>query len=339
MIVGSIGRANITGLSTLLKSYYDNGIIQKVIVELHPTDENQTEWFKSEDRLEVGPNEKQEFRYAFQEKDRSSVVNFIEGIDVLLMFEIPFYWEIIDIAKKLNKKTVLIPMYECTPIPIDVDHFLCINELDYHIYKQAYPNKKVSFSRNPSNSNVIWRQRERARKFVHNAGYHFNSNRNGTLSLIDSLKYIKSPIELVIRSTKKIDLKIDDDRVTLTSGPLDFKSIWDDGDVFIMPEKHNALCLPLEEAYSAGMLVMAGNRFPNNFIFPKDPLIPVSEYRQNLLTSVVANEAYYDPKEIAKTIDDWYDRDITSYSNLGKAWKEENDWSKIKNNLLKILES
>jgi hypothetical protein len=312
-------------------------VIQKVIVELHPTDINHIEWFREEDRLEVGPNIKQEFRYAFQDKDRNNVIQFIKKIDVLLMFEIPFYWEIIDIAKSLNKKTVLVPMYECTPIPIDVDHFLCINELDYHIYKQAYPNKKVSFIRNPSNSKITWRQRNSAKKFVHNAGYHFNSNRNGTLSIIDALKYVSSPIELIIRSTKKLNLDIADDRVKLVDDPVDFNKMWDEGDVFLMPEKHNALCLPLEEAYSAGMLIMTGNRFPNNVIFPKDPLIPVSEYRQNLLTSVVANEAYYSPIEIAKTIDYWYNRDITSYSTQGKKWKDDNSWEKLGQQFKKIM--
>lgn len=338
MIVGSIGRANITGLSTLLKSYYDNDIVQKVIIELHPTDKNHIEWFRKEDRLDVGPNEKQEFRYPFQEKDLLNVIEFVKSIDILLMFEIPFYWEIMDIAKKLNKKTVLIPMYECTPIPIDADQFLCINELDYYIYKQAYPNKKVSFLRNPSNSNVKWRQREHARKFVHNAGYHFNSNRNGTLSILDSLKYVKSPIELEIRSTKKIDIKITDSRVTVIDGPIDFDDMWDDGDVFIMPEKHNALCLPLEEAYCAGMLVMAGNRFPINHIFPKQPLIPVNEYRPAQLTSIVANEAYYSPQDIAATIDLWYNKDISYYSNLGKVWAEENSWKNLHSEYTRILE-
>jgi hypothetical protein len=339
MIVGSIGRANVTGLSTLLRSYYDNGVIQKVIIEMHPEDLNHVEWFREEDRLEVGPNLKQEFRYAFQDKDRQNVVEFIKSIDVLLMFEIPFYWEIIDIAKNLKKKTVLVPMYECTPIPINVDQFLCINELDYHIYKLAYPNKRVEFSRNPANSNIEWKQRTHARKFVHNAGYHFDSNRNGTKSIIDALKYIKSPIELTIRSTKKLNIKIDDKRVKIIEESQDFRKIWSEGDVFLFPEKHNALCLPLEEAFCSGMLVMAGDRFPNNVIFPKDPLIPVKEYRQNVLTSIVANEAYYDPKDIAETIDRWYDRDITEFSNIGKIWKESNDWSKVKKNIFKILEN
>ena len=329
MIVGSIGRANITGLSTLLKSFYDNKIVQKVIIEIHPTDFNHVEWFSKDDITLVGPNEKQEFRYAFQDKDRERVKNFIKNIDVLLMFEIPFYWEIIDIAKSFNKKTVLVPMYECTPIPIDVDEFLCINELDYYIYTKAYPNKKVSFIRNPSNANISWKLRKTAKKFVHNAGYHYQSDRNGTLSLLNAIKFIKSPIELVIRSTKKIDVEIKDERVKIIDEPGKFENLWDDGDVFVMPERHNALCLPLEEAFASGMLVMAGNRFPINSIFPKEPLIPVKEYRPAQLTSIIANESFYDPQDIARKIDDWYNKDISFYSNLGKTWAENNSFIKL----------
>lgn len=66
---------------------------------------------------------------------------------------------------------------------------------------------------------------------------------------------------------------------------------------------------------------------------PAGPLIPVSSYRKNRIgTSFFEfDEAVVDPRDIARTIDDWYGRDITAYSSSGRIWAELRSWNRLGN--------
>lgn len=179
---------------------------------------------------------------------------------------------------------------------------------------------------------VKWRLREKALVFVMNAGNGGLGGRNGTAELVEAMKYVQSPIKLIIRS--QVPMKIPNDpRIEVRVGT--FGDIWSEGDVFVFPEKFNGLSLPLQEAFASGMMVMAGDRFPMNTWLPKEPLIPVASYRKERL-AVPFDCAVYDPKEIAKTIDRFYNTDISQFSLAGKKWGEENSWSKLKDFYNKI---
>ena len=140
------------------------------------------------------------------------------------------------------------------------------------------------------------------------------------------MQYVKSPIELIIRS--QVPLKeTNDPRIKYEIG--DCKDLWSIGDVFIFTEKFNGLSLPMQEAFASGMAVMGGDRFPMNEWLPKDTLIPVKGYKTEIL-GCKFESAIYDPREIAKTIDKWYDKDISHISLLGKKFNEDNSWIKLK---------
>jgi glycosyltransferase involved in cell wall biosynthesis len=159
--------------------------------------------------------------------------------------------------------------------------------------------------------------------------------RNGTREVTQAMQYVKSPIKLIIRSQVPIQ-EINDPRIEYRIGT--FEDIWNEGDVFLFPEKFNGLSLPLQEAYASGMLVMAGNRHPMNLWLPNEPLIPIKHFKRNRI-SVEFDEAIYDPIQIAETIDLWYNKNIESFSLLGKKWGQENSWDVLKAKYLKILEN
>jgi hypothetical protein len=251
--------------------------------------------------------------------------------DAFLFFETPFNWKLIPQAREKGIRTALMPMYECNnyPAPYEPDVYICPSELDLKYYK----DKNSVFI--PVPVEVPWMLREKARVFVHNAGNGGIGGRNGTKELIEALKYVKSPIKLIIR-TQEIGFTCNDPRVEIQRGTIPYEDLFKEGDVFIFPEKFNGLSLPLQEAYASGMLVMAGNRFPINTWLPNDPLIPVKGYKTEKI-AVEFDYALYDPQEIARTIDTWYDADISDYSRQGRDWALQHSFDKLSSRFFDII--
>lgn len=305
MQIGSIVLATSQGLGYLAKSFYDNGIINKVYVKPHTSRENHYDWYP----------------------DRVSEIDELLDCDVLIFFETPFDWKIIPRARDKGIKTVLMVMYECTtyPLPYQPDLILCPSKLDLEYYKEG---REVVVP-----VDIEWKLREKALVFVHNAGNGGLGGRNGTKELLEAMQYVKSPIKLIVRTQVPIR-EYEDPRIEYKVGTFD--NIWSEGDVFIFPEKFNGLSLPLQEAFASGMAVMCGDRFPMNTWLPKEMLIPVSGYKKERI-AVEFDSAIIRPEDIAQKIDEVYNKDITHLSLLGKQFNEKNSWKNLKEEYLKVM--
>lgn len=310
-VIGSIVLATEQGLGYLAKDFFDNGVIDKVLIHEHGSRKNFREWYPSTAIV-------------------STEEELLESCDAFLFFEEVWNWKIITKAREAGKKTALMPMYECTrsPLPYYPDVILCPSPLDLRYFEQG---RGVVVP-----VDVPWRLRSRARVFVHNAGNGGLGGRNGTRELLAAMEFVKSPIKLIVRSQEKFFDVRPDSRIIYKQGTVPKEELWDEGDVFIFPEKFNGLSLPLQEAFAAGMLVMAGDRFPMNTWLPNDPLIPVDSYKKERI-AVEFESAQYTAATIAATIDKWYDKDITEYSLLGKQFAEKNSWKNLAEMYREIL--
>lgn len=315
-VVGSIVYATKSGLGVLAKLLYESKIIDKVLVAQHPKFESHLEWYNTEDII-------------------LAVDEFLDSIDTLFLLEAPmpdpFDWSIVQRAKYKGKKIVLMPMYESTPRQslVLVDKFICPSPLDldyYHDFDSVYIPV-------PAPNDVEWSLRENANVFVHNVGHGGIFSRNGTVEIVQALPQIKSDIKLIIRIQPDANREllnlvdgIDDPRVEVVKDQIPFEELWKTGDVFLFPEKFNGLSLPLQEAFAAGMLVMAGDRHPINKWLPHDPLIPVSGYFKTDLPwiGIKINNAILRPQDIAETIDKWAGKPIERWSRLGGIWAGNN---------------
>jgi len=348
MNIGSVVYATKSGLGILAKDFYDNGIINNVLIEPHEHYENNFDWYPKQDRIiapgrkfggldgfgrHLGPNQTS----SLKEVDvPPALYDFVKKNDILFLFEIPFYHDITRLCRKMKKKIILMPMYECTPYPIDADVYICPSKLDFKVYKASYPNKPIIFTPVPISRQINFKLRKKAKVFVHNAGNGGTLGRNGTNELMQAMKYVKSPIKLLIRTQKNIDhlLKtnthiLNDNRVRIFTGTVPYEKLWSLGDVFVFPEKFNGLSLPMQEAFASGMLVMGGNRFPMNDWLPNECLIDISNYEKKGIVGVPFASAQYDPKLIAAKIDEWYDKDIEEYSLMGKEFGYKNNWDSL----------
>lgn len=303
-MTGAIVLATEQGLGYLAKAFFDNDIIDLVSIHKHTSRRNHYEWY---------PNSMSE-------------AELLRLCDTLIFFETPFNWSIIPQARGLGIKTILVPMYECTryPFPYQPDEIWCPSELDYKFYTE----KGEVCSKVQIPVDVKWKLRSKAHVFIHNAGNGGLGGRNGTKELIEAFKHVKSGAKLIINS--QVPLHCDNPKIEVRIGTFD--DIWSQGDVFVFPEKFNGLSLPLQEAFAAGMLVMAGARYPMTEWLPNEPLIPVASYHKESI-SVEFECAEYNPEDIAKVIDFWYSKDITKFSLLGRTYGEENSWKNLKEKL------
>lgn len=308
----------------LAKSFFDHGVITDVVVVEHTHHKTHNEWYPGSKIIPI------------RRVSVKTVGGFIDNMDVMLFFETPFSWDLISYCKSKGVKTVLMPMYECFPEKVATvpDLYLCPSKLDL----EYFPTGKFV----PVPVEVSWKLREKARIFVHNAGHGGLRGRNGTSELIRAMGYVRSPIKLIIRSQDTIDIVNQSLRnIDLRIGTVPFNQLYNEGDVFIFPEKFNGLSLPLQEACASGMAVMSSDRFPMNTWLHPDPLIPVFGYAPARIGPpyVEFDEAIIEPKTIANTIDDWYRKDISRLSRYGKLFADRMSWESLKPLYMEALSS
>lgn len=316
MRVGSLVYATRQGLGILAKSFYDAGVVTDVIVVRHHHRHTHDDWFPRAMQTPIRP------------MDTELVRAFCRSMDVMLFLETPFDWTLVPFCQDHGVKVVLMPMHECMPrrLPYQPDAFLNPSHLDQQCYPQGVHIPV------PYDGVHQWKRRERARTFLHSAGWGGLNNRNGTGELLDAMKLVKNPIKLIIQSQKKLPWDGKRSNVEVRIGDMDREKLYDDGDVFAFPEKFNGLSLPLQEARAAGMLVMCGDRFPVNEWLPREPLILVNKYRWTHVAGSCRDfeEAIMSPLSIARKMDEWYDKDIGAYSDAGRQWAEDNSWAKLR---------
>lgn len=340
MKVGSVVYCTDQGLGLLARDFYENDIVTDVVIVQHKSRVNNYGWYPQHTPILTQP--------CHFDNWLRTVQALIDRVDAMLFFETPFVWEAIAYCKRQGKKSFLMTMYECTPkeIPVEPDVYLCPSDLDYN-----YFSNKPNCVRINVPVRVNWKKRTTAEVFVHNAGHGGLKGRNGTIDVVAAMHLTKSPARMIIRCQDPTTLLHPSEPIHLQNryyppntevriGTFDRDTLYDEGDVFVFPERFNGLSLPIQEAYAAGMLIMATDRYPNNTYLPSPPLLPI--YYTSLNQSVSSRfltftESFVDPKAIAQKIDEWYGKDIQQYSLEGADWATSNSWKILGTRYKEIL--
>lgn len=217
MRVGTINYCCQSGLGILTKAFWDHGIVNQMFIIEHSRHPTEWQWYP-----QTTPH------CPIDQLDQNSrdLRQFVSGLDVLLCFETPFYWPIVDYARKNGVKTVCVPMYECSlqNPPALFDEYWCPSMLDLRYFSDTperiggadtvepfsttfrYQGAFSTFT--PVPVKVEWQQRTEAKVFIHNAGHGGLKGRNGTKELVEALKYIKTSPTIVINSQSPIDEQV-----------------------------------------------------------------------------------------------------------------------------------
>ncbi len=144
------------------------------------------------------------------------------------------------------------------------------------------------------------------RRFLHVVGKAAFMDRNGTIDLLNSLKYSTGEFDLVIHSQFELDEYkdlTDDQRVSFQIGNIkDPRDIYSGYDAMILPRRYGGLCLPMNEALSSALPVVMTNVSPNNDVLKRDWLVNAF-VKQEIFTRSKIDLFESDLKQLASTID------------------------------------
>jgi glycosyltransferase involved in cell wall biosynthesis len=142
-------------------------------------------------------------------------------------------------------------------------------------------------------------------RILHIAGKPAAKDRNGTMDVIDMLKYSKADYELVIHSQLPIEHSYKDSRLTIiTENIKNRQDMYSGFDAMILPRRYAGLCLPMNEALISGLPVFMTDTSPNNAILPSEWLIDVHDYGF-IRTKTRVQLFQANIKQLAGTIDDY----------------------------------
>lgn len=322
MRVGSVGYATEQGLGHLMKWFYDEQIITDVLLVTHSRHKAQPQWYPPDTQF-INP----------RSITGPAVDEFLSKVGVVLFFETCYDWGFPALCRARGVKTVMVPMCEWYPErPRAVfDKVICPSLLDQHYFPGS------PFLQVPVPRAIRWRRRERAFRYLHNAGHVGHREHKGTRQLLEALRHCERPLSLTVRCQYDGPVRdmaessgvYGDSRLFLEHGGVPYGELFASHDVYVAPEKLNGLSLPLLEAYASGMLVITTDRFPANaWLRPAEALVPPSATEMVRVGSncFKVEECTVDPRALASVMDRWYDRELGAYSDAAGAWAAENSW-------------
>ena len=180
-------------------------------------------------------------------------------------------------------------------------------------------------------------------RVIHVAGHRALADRNGTISLLASLRGLHREVDVHILTQESRLPKISDvpENVTLRytlNGLEDARRLYDDADVLVMPRRFGGLSLPVQEALAAGLAVVMPECSPNQW-WPtlRYPVEPGPDVEMPCGIVRIFNTG--GPK-LSTAIDRLaVDRDLlTAAQRRGREWAAEHSWPLLRGSWREHLE-
>ena len=261
---------------------------------------------------------------------------FLKDINMVLIMETPYNWNVVSEAKKRGIKVVIIPNYEWSePTPmVQPDLYLCPSKLDYDLFKKPKKYLPIPVNRD----DFPFKLRTKAETFVFNNGGGGTGGRNGFEELRQAIPLVKSDVNFIVRSQLIVE-PIEDNRVKFELANKKPEELYAEGDVFLFPHKFDGLSLPIQEALSSGMPVISTNFYPHNTYMPKEWFFEPKKWQFGKVCPEcrVIEMAELDPKKIAEKIDEWAHKDITKDSEKANEIAESISWKSLHDEYIKVF--
>lgn len=139
----------------------------------------------------------------------------------------------------------------------------------------------------------------KVKRFLHIGGYKLHLDRNGTEALLRAIPLVTADVTFKIFSQHHVP-GIQDERVEVVNANLlNYWDLYEHGDCLLLPRRYGGLCLPMQEAFAAGLPVVMPETAPNVGLCHHRCLFPV----QGLDESGPYPVATVDPAILAAQID------------------------------------
>lgn len=206
---------------------------------------------------------------------------FLKDIDVMITAETPYVYEAWNWARMAGVKTFCQPNWEffdglVQPNMPHPDQYLMPSYWHLEDMQKLFPNTVYLPPPTPEfkNAKKVNLQRTGKRRFVHIVGTNAMYDRNGWGLVRDALERTEADFELVVYSQVAIT-GVADPRVKYHIFDIENQEdLYTDFDALILPRRYGGLCLPMNEALTAGLPVIMSDISPNNKVLPKKWLLP-----------------------------------------------------------------
>jgi hypothetical protein len=248
------------------------------------------------------------------------VSDFLQDLDVVLSCEIFYNNVFVNIAKAFGVKTVLQYNYEFLdylnqPTWTLPDALLSPSSWYFEDVVKKFGDKtKVVLLPPPSATEAFRKARETNLKqkhgrILHIAGKAAIKDRNGTETVIEMMKHLKSDVVLDIRTQVEINLPVTDKRINIiTDNTENHSDMYVGYDAMILPRRYAGLCLPMNEALISALPVFMTNISPNNDLLPPEWLVESTKISR-LMTRTMLNVYEGDAKRLASLVDNYLESD------------------------------
>lgn len=257
----------------------------------------------------------------------------VRDVDVVWAAETLYWDELVPYAKKHRTKTVVTANFEfhrwlATPDLPKPDLFLAPST--WHLEEWPAGTKHLPFP--VARDRFPFRLRTEARTFLHIAGHRAMQDRAGTRLVLMASRYVRSDVRIVIRSQTSMPAYRNLRRLDVRQGDIeDYRDLYSEGDVLLHPRRYGGLSLPLNEAQSLGMPVIALDRHPERGILPPESFIRARRARDMKVVSGQCGWYDADPRHLAAKIDELARDDalVTRMSKEADEYADSISWDRL----------
>jgi hypothetical protein len=332
MRLGLLARADNTGLGYQTRSYYKWLKPEKtILIDLSPLNGNDQhyEWYENPVIVRGIPQNHQ-------------LRDLLTGIDVLLTAETPYNLNLYAVAKEMGVKTVCVenpefydhikyPDYEMPDLIILPSNWL---EKEITLHARSKGTKVVQLHHPVDREDIPFRLRT-TKKFIHIAGKPAANDRNGTW---DFMQVCPDGVVTTQNNDLARQIRMRYRHCNVFTNIADYKTLYDMGDILVLPRKYGGNCLPLNEALAAGMPVIMPDIVPNNNLLPKEWLVPA--YVAGSFEPRTRVDIYQTNLQSLATKIDWFKNcDIQVESEKANKLADTISWTTMLPKYREVLES
>jgi glycosyltransferase involved in cell wall biosynthesis len=186
-------------------------------------------------------------------------------------------------------------------------------------------------------------------RFLHVVGNRATRDRAGTDIVLDCLRFLRHRVNLTIRCQGPLSapqelllrgLRRHQIPNVMRADIEDPRELYEGFDVLLAPRRYGGLSLPLNEAASCGLAILAGDREPESSILPPEALMPVVNGRETSFQGGMFRLEDVRPQDLAAGID-WLVEDPGAVARLSEAsnrYAESIAWPVLLPRWLDLLE-
>ena len=268
--------------------------------------------------------------------DRTTIRNWLDGLDVVVSCETFYDWRMVDWARDMGVATV------CQVNPEFYKHDI---ERASHPTAWWAPSPWL-IDRLPDTTRLVpvpvaaerfpmtIPERTDRLRVLHIAGHRAANDRNGTLQLLTALRAVSEPMLVRLLSQ---DSRLPRNRprhgvevVNEAGGRENYWDLYDDADVLVLPRRYGGLCLPVQEAMASGLAVVMTDCPPNDWWPTIRTRAPIRGTMNTGLGKLPMHAA--EPRDLARMLSRLAAEPefVTDYQARSLGWAETHSWDALR---------